>query len=495
MKLAELFGNTDIVCGTESEKNVEITGISYDSRHTRPGDLFVCIRGFQSDGHVFAKAAAEAGAAAIVAEEIPEGTGGVPVFLTADSRKALSAVSANFFGHPSDGMLVFGVTGTNGKTTISYLLKSIVSAWGKECGVLGTIAYVYGGQSFESVNTTPESFELQRMFHEMHHKYDTDVCAMEVSSHSLALSRTDDISFDYSVFTNLTEDHLDFHRDFEDYYAAKKKLFLQTAKGNVINVDDVFGRRLYEELQAAGKPVKSCGIGKEDAEKEKIWYRAEILEKSVNGTKVKFFAGGALLGELNIRTPGTFSVENAAGAAGAALMAGIPWEAVKKGIEGSRGVAGRFESVENSRGIPVIVDYAHTPDALENVLKTAREFTEKRIITVFGCGGDRDRAKRPLMGEAAGKYSDYCVVTSDNPRTEDPEAILADIIPGVEGTGCEYTVIEDRRRAIKKALTEYRPGDVVIIAGKGHEDYQIIGTVKQHFDDRETALQIIEQEI
>ena len=176
-------------------------------------------------------------------------------------------------------------------------------------------------------------------------------------------------------------------------------------------------------------------------------------------------------------------------------MAGIPWEAVKKGIESSRGVAGRFESVENSRGIPVIVDYAHTPDALENVLKTAREFTEKRIITVFGCGGDRDRSKRPLMGEAAGKYSDYCVVTSDNPRTEDPDAILEDILPGVKATGCEYAVIEDRRRAIKKALTEYRPGDVVIIAGKGHEDYQIIGTVKQHFDDRETALQIIEQEI
>lgn len=495
MKLAELFRNTGIDCRTESEKNIEITGISYDSRHTRPGDLFVCIRGFQSDGHDFAEAAAKAGAAAVIAEKIPEKTGEVPVFLTENSRKALSAVSANFFGHPSDDMLVFGVTGTNGKTTISYLLKSIVNAWGKECGVLGTIAYVYGGQSFESVNTTPESFELQRMFDEMHRRYDTDVCAMEVSSHSLALSRTDDISFDYSIFTNLTEDHLDFHRDFEDYYAAKKKLFLQTSEGNVINVDDIYGRRLFRELQSEGKSVKSCGIGKDDAEKENIWYRAEILEKSANGTKARFFEGGKLLGELNIRTPGTFSVENAVGAAGAALMAGIPWEAVKKGIESSRGVAGRFESVENSRGIPVIVDYAHTPDALENVLKTAREFTEKRIITVFGCGGDRDRSKRPLMGEAAGKYSDYCVVTSDNPRTEDPDAILEDILPGVKATGCEYAVIEDRRRAIKKALTEYRPGDVVIIAGKGHEDYQIIGTVKQHFDDRETALQIIEQEI
>ena len=490
MKLAELLADTDAVCSTESEKNMEITGISYDSRRTKPGDLFVCTRGFQSDGHAFARAAEEAGAAAIIAERIPDGIEKIPVFTVKDSRKALSAVSADFFGRPSDDMLVFGVTGTNGKTTISYLLKSIVNAWGKECGVLGTIAYVYGGQSFESVNTTPESFELQRMFDEMHRRYGTDVCAMEVSSHSLALSRTDDISFDCSIFTNLTEDHMDFHRDFEDYYQAKKKLFLQTSGESVINIDDRYGRRLSEELQAEGKSVKTCGIHEEDA-----WYRAEILEKSVNGTLVKFWSGTELRGELNIRTPGMFSVENAVGAAGAALSAGIPWEAVKTGIESSRGVAGRFESVENSRQIPVIVDYAHTPDALENVLKTAREFTEKRIITVFGCGGDRDRAKRPLMGEAAGRYSDYCIVTSDNPRTEDPEAILADIIPGVESTACEYTVIEDRRRAIKKAVTEYRPGDVIIIAGKGHEDYQIIGTVKQHFDDRETALQIIEQEI
>ncbi len=488
MKLAELLKDTEITWETGLE-NLDISGISYDSRHTQPGDVFVCIRGFKSDGHTFAAAAQEAGASVIIAETRPEGVT-VPVIIAEDGRKALSRVSANFFGRPSDQMLVFGVTGTNGKTTISYLLKAIVEEWGKECGVLGTIAYVYGGQRFESVNTTPESFELQRMFAQMHQEYDTDVCSMEVSSHSLALSRTDDISFDYGVFTNLTPDHMDFHKDFEDYYNSKKKLFLQTGKGNVVNVDDPYGKRLYEELKSEGRPVKSCGVNDDSA-----YYRARVLEKSAAGTRAEIFADGKSIGELKIHTPGTFSVENAAGAVGVTLEAGIPWEAVKAGIEKTRGVAGRFESVDNSRNIPVIVDYAHTPDALENVLKTAREFTEKRIITVFGCGGDRDRTKRPVMGEIAGKYSDYCVVTSDNPRTEDPQVILDDILPGIEPTGCEYTVIEDRRRAIKKALTQYQPGDVVIIAGKGHEDYQIIGTVKQHFDDRETALQIIEQEI
>ena len=488
MKLSELLKNTDIVC-EKSQENIEITGVSYDSRHTRPGDVFVCIRGFKSDGHAFAGAAQQAGAAAIIAEEaLPDI--GIPVIITRDGRKALSAVSANFFGRPSDEMLVFGVTGTNGKTTTTYLIKAIADEWGKECGVLGTIAYLYGGQRFESVNTTPESFELQRMFADMHRKYNTDVCAMEVSSHSLALSRTDDISFDYSVFTNLTPDHMDFHKDFEDYYSAKKKLFLQTSGCSVINIDDPYGRRLFDELKAEGGTGKSCGVKTETAD-----YRALVHEKSVTGTTAEIFRDGISQGELRINTPGTFSVENAVGAAGAALEAGIPWEAVKAGIEKTRGVAGRFESVPNSRGIPVIVDYAHTPDALENVLKTAREFAENRIITVFGCGGDRDRTKRPLMGEAAGKNSDYCVVTSDNPRTENPFDILEDIIPGIQSTGCEYIVIENRRKAIKKAIQSYQPGDVIIIAGKGHEDYQIIGTVKQHFDDRETAQQIIEQEI
>ncbi len=488
MKISKLLENTDMIC-SEDEGDIEISGVCYDSRRVTSGDIFVCISGFKSDGHAYAKPAVEAGAAAVIAEHPLEDLG-VPVIITSDARKTLSAVSANFFERPSDDMLVFGVTGTNGKTTTSYLLKSIVEKTEHQCAVLGTIAYVYGGQTFGSSNTTPESYELQRMFKEMKDDYDTKVCAMEVSSHSLALSRVSDIAFDYSLFTNLTPDHMDFHKDFENYYAAKKKLFEITSKCSIINIDDDYGKRLAKELREEGRSVKTCAVDDADAD-----YRAIIIEKSVAGSIVEFITPDGSLGELRINTPGRFSVENAIGAAAVTLEAGIEWKIIKAGIEEVKGVAGRFESVENSKGMAVIVDYAHTPDALENVLKTAREFTENKLITVFGCGGDRDSTKRPIMGKVAGELSDYCVVTSDNPRTEDPFKILDDIVPGIEPTGCEFTVIEDRRRAIKQALKRYEKGDVIIIAGKGHEDYQIIGTVKQYFDDRETALQIIEQEI
>lgn len=488
MKLAELLKESGINCPKDAAE-LEITGISYNSINTRPGDVFVCIKGFSTDGHKYAGAAYKKGAVAIIAQDKISGTD-IPVLYTEDCRKALSKLSANFYGRPSEDMTIYGVTGTNGKTTISYLIKSVVEASGKQCGVLGTIAYVYGGKTFESVNTTPESFEIQRMLAEMKNDFKTDVCSMEVSSHSLELARVDDVSFDYSAFTNLTEDHLDFHRDFDDYYEAKKRLFLLTKKMNVINTDDEYGEKLYSELEAVGKPVRSYSIDKASA-----YYRAEIKESSAYGTDAVFFEAGKALGNIHINTPGKFSVANAVCAAGLALSSGISWDEVKAGIEAVRGVAGRFESVPNSRKMSVIVDYAHTPDALIKVLNTAAEFTDGRIITVFGCGGDRDSTKRPFMGEAAGNLSDFCVVTSDNPRTEDPDEIINDILPGINKTGCEYEAVPDRRKAIKRALQEYKPGDTVIIAGKGHETYQIIGDVKQPFDDRETALQIIEQEI
>lgn len=487
MKLIELLQGTGIACPPEWAET-EISGISYDSRKTKSGDLFVCVKGFQADGHRFAEAAVRAGASAVLAQDrldLP-----VPVVYTEDSRRALSSVSANYYGHASDEMLVFGITGTNGKTTITYLLRGIVEAWGKECAVLGTIAYIYGGQTRESANTTPESCELQRMFREMRDEYGIEVCAMEVSSHSLALDRSADIRFDCSIFTNLTPDHMDFHKDFEDYYQAKKRLFHQTSGACVINIDDEYGRRLYGELLAEGRRVRSCGVDAEDAD-----YRAVILKTSAAGTDVELYRDGTLLGELNIRTPGRFSVSNAICAAAASLEEGIPWECVRAGIGRVKGVPGRFELVENVGNIPVIVDYAHTPDALEKVLRTAREFTTGRIITVFGCGGDRDRSKRPLMGETAGRLSDICVVTSDNPRTEDPDAIIEEILPGIEKTGCSYMVKSDRWKAIRQAIFRWKKGDTIILAGKGHEDYQIIGTEKQHFDDREMAARIIEQEI
>ena len=488
MKLSQLLQDS----GADIEScpiDLEISGISYDSRKTLKGDLFVCVKGFKTDGHRYIKNAVDAGAAAILAQD-PVPDPGVPVIYAPDTRHGLAAVSANFFERPSDTMTVFGVTGTNGKTTITYLMQAIMENDGQECGVVGTIAYVYGGVSHKSSNTTPESYELQRILHEMKTENNVNTCVMEVSSHSLALSRTDFVSFDYGIFTNLTEDHLDFHKDFEDYYQSKKKLFLLTQKMNVINIDDTYGKRLYRELKEAGRPVVSCSVRDDSA-----FYTVEVQKASRSGTEAVLFKNSEKLGVLTINTPGKFSISNAVCAAAAALEAGISWESVSKGIAGMGGVSGRFEKISNSKDMTVIVDYAHTPDALEKVINTAREFTEGRVITVFGCGGDRDSAKRPLMGEAAGKYSDYCVVTSDNPRTEDPEAIIDDIIPGIAQTGCEFVVEPDRREAIKKALLEYKTGDTVIIAGKGHETYQIIGKEERHFDDRETAREIIEQEI
>ena len=300
IKKAGLDGSADM---TEAAGAAEIKGISYDSRKTQPGDLFVCVKGFSTDGHKYAAKAEAAGAAAILAADRLEGIS-IPVIYVDDGndgRKALSAVSAAFFGRPSDSMTVFGVTGTNGKTTISYLLRAITEASGHECGVLGTIAYVYGGKTFESVNTTPESFELQRMFHEMKEDHGIKYCAMEVSSHSLALCRTDDISFDYSVFTNLTPDHMDFHHNFEDYYAAKKKLFEQTERCSVINTDDKYGKRLYNELLAEGRTVVACAIDDDNAH-----YRAEIISASASGTDVEITAGEKKLGVMHINTPADF---------------------------------------------------------------------------------------------------------------------------------------------------------------------------------------------
>lgn len=487
MKLAELLEGTGVDY-PEKWENTEIRHIAYDSRKVGEGDIFVCIRGFQTDGHLYAKDAAKQGASVILAEE-PIDVEGAKVLFHNDNRRVLSQISENYFGRPSENIRVFAVTGTNGKTSITYLLKGIFEAAGEKNGVLGTIAYVFGEQKYESTNTTPESLELQHLFSKMA-KADIEVCAMEVSSHSLALQRTANIRFNFGVFTNLTPDHMDFHKDFNEYYDAKKTLFDQVEKVSAINVDDSYGEKLYNELFADGRRVVSYSLNDKRAD-----YFGEVLDASVRGTNVKVYNNDMEIGEVHIETPGTFSVYNALGAVSIAAEAGYSWDVIKRGIESVKGVPGRFQLVRNSKNMAVVVDYAHTPDALEKVLQTAKEFTEGRLITVFGCGGDRDNTKRPMMGNVAGRLSDFCIITDDNPRTEDPEKIVADILPGIEETECKFIVIENRRRAIKKAISMYEPGDVVVIAGKGHENYQIIGTVKQYFDDCETAQQIIEQEI
>ncbi len=484
MYLKQILHGTGIACPGELE-NTEITDVAYDSRKVERGNIFICVRGYNTDGHLFALDAAAKGAAVVVSEDALE-IEGVPVLRAEDGRLALSRVSANFFMDPTRDLKIIGVTGTNGKTTITYMIRSVLEAAGESCGVLGTIAYQFGGKLYESVNTTPESYELQRLFAEMRAE-GVKNCVMEVSSHSLELSRARDIHFDYSIFTNLTPDHMDFHRDLDDYYNSKKKLFYLTEKTSTINIDDSYGKMLYTELKAAGKPVISYSLKTRSAD-----YYGEIISSTDKGSELLLSVNGAEHGKIKIKTPGIFTIYNALATISICMASGMDFNKVKKGLEALKGVPGRFELVENSKDMIVIVDYAHTPDALEKVLKTALSFKRGRLICVFGCGGDRDRKKRPLMGKAAGEYSDYCIITSDNPRTEDQAGITADIEAGIYETGCIYEIIENRYEAIKKAISIYRKGDILIIAGKGHEDYQIIGTVKSHFDDRETAREIIE---
>lgn len=485
MRLSRLLQEAGLTC-PEEYGELEITGLEYDSRRVKKGYLFVCLKGRQTDGHIFALDAAFKGAAAIVAEE-PLNLADHPLILAADTRKALPALAAAFYGYPSRDMTLFGVTGTNGKTSITYLLRSILKEAGKNCGLIGTIAYRYGEQTEDAPRTTPESADLQRLFYEMKQQ-GILCCAMEVSSHGLAMGRVDGIRFNYSIFSNLTQDHLDFHESIESYYQAKKKLFLQTDKGCIINIDNRHGARLYEELRQEGRHPVSYAV--QDAKAD---YFGALIETSRQGVRFQLKHGERSLGEISLKTPGIFSLYNGLAAAACCLTAGFPFDQVAAGLCSLPGVPGRFEVVENQSDITAIVDYAHTPDALEMALKTASDLGRGRLICVFGCGGDRDKAKRPLMGKAAGEFSDYVIVTSDNPRSEDPERIAADIESGLYETGCNYEMIPNRREAIGKAVSMYRKGDVLLIAGKGHENYQVIGASKNYFSDRETVKQFIDE--
>ena len=484
MKLSYLLHKTGIQYPSDLS-DLDITGISYRSQLVKKGDIFVCIRGYHTNGHHFAMDAASRGASVILCEE-PLPVTSVPILMTDDSRRALSRISAVFYEKPGKRFRIYGVTGTNGKTTVTYMLKDIFEAAGRPCGILGTISYRYGGKEYEAVNTTPESLELQRMFSEM--KTDgIEDCIMEVSSHALALERVDDISFDGAIFTNLTLDHMDFHKDKEEYFAAKKKLFALCTGSSVVNLDDDYGKRLYRELSEQKKDVVGYSLKDRKAD-----FFAEILDTTEKGSTIRVIEKEKTNENLTINTPGIFMIYNGMAALACARSAGISYLAVQRGMAELRGVPGRFELVSNKKEMIVIVDYAHTPDALEKVLKTISDFKKGRVICVFGCGGDRDNKKRALMGVVAGKYSDYCIITSDNPRTENQESITAEIEAGIYETGCNYETIENRYDAIKKAVSVYQKGDIILIAGKGHETYQIIGTEKFHFDDREAAKNIIE---
>ncbi len=471
-----------------SGADVEVGGLAYDSRSVRPGDLFFCVSGFHGDGHDFAAQAVRSGAVALVLER-PLGLG-VPEVRVESVRAAMGPIAARFHGDPTARLRVVGVTGTNGKTTTAYLVRALLEAGGEQCGLLGTVKSVIGAAERPVVRTTPEAIDLQADFRAMLDGGD-GACAMEVSSHGLALGRANGIHFAAAIFTNMTRDHLDFHGTMEDYYRAKRLLFEAplAPHASVVNVDDPYGRRLVGELERA----VSFGIDAQQAD-----YRASDLQCARDRCR---FTLGTPAGERRVvlPMPGRFNVANALGALAAAHTLGLDLDVLVAGLERGVRVPGRFEPVEQGQDFGVLVDYAHTPDSLENVLAAARELIASderaggRVVCVFGAGGDRDRGKRPLMGEIAARLADVVIVTSDNPRSEEPEQIIAEIMSGAGGAreespGPAVRAITDRRGAIAEAIAAAGRGDVVVIAGKGHEQGQeFAGARKEPFDDATVA--------
>ena len=458
-------------------RDVEVLDLAYDARAATPGALFFCVPGARFDGHEFAAAAVGNGAVALVVEHVLDVA--VPQLAVTDARAAMAVAADAFFGQPTTELEVAGVTGTNGKTTTAFLLYAMLAAAGRRPGLLGTIESRIGGEVRPVVRTTPEAIDLQRTFRELLDAGDRSV-ALEASSHASVLHRLDRVRFDALVFTNLSQDHLDFHATMEDYYGAKRRLFVGALPPPAaVNVGDPYGRLLADELRTAGRaPLITFGLVA-DAE-----VRPDRLQLGAGETS--FTVAGI---EIASRLRGRFNVENMLGAIAAGLLLDVEPDEIKTGVESVTGVPGRFESVEEGQRFAVLVDYAHTPDSLDNVLRTARDLVDGgRLICVFGCGGDRDRGKRPLMGRIASDRADIVVVTSDNPRSEDPLAIIQDILQGA-GLGAE--IDPDRRSAIGRALSLASPGDVVVIAGKGHEQGQEIGDVKLPFDDREVVREVL----
>lgn len=484
------------VLEAEGKAGIFIGGLSYDSRRVGKGDLFVALRGTRRDGRAFIRDAVQRGARAVVAESAPENGLDVPWVRVADSRKALAHLAKNFFGDPSRELTLIGVTGTNGKTTTTLLLEGILRRMGHSVGVVGTLGYCWVGTRRAAAMTTPESLDLQRLFHEMRGDGVTHV-VMEVSSHALAMGRVEGCSFHEAVFTNLSQDHLDFHGDMEKYFAAKSLLFSRflASAGEepgtaVVNLDDPFGKRLAESIRGE--------VWTYSLHDSKARVRVQEADLGTGGIRAKLAVPG---GVMRVESPllGRLNLYNVVSAASTALSMGIPSEAVTAGLAVIHAVDGRLQRVPvpEEFGFQVVVDYAHTPDAMDKALGCLREMTRGRLLVVFGCGGDRDRGKRPLMGGTAARWADLVVVTSDNPRSEDPEEIIREIEPGVGAEGMPYlepdretspargyAVVPDRRKAIELALSWARPEDVVFIGGKGHETYQIVGNAVLPFDDR-----------
>ncbi len=496
MQLANLLkAVTPLHVGGDPES--EIQGLYYDSRQVVPGGLFFALRGAAVDGHRFIESAVKAGAVAVVAEDENAVPSGVTRVIVPDARLAMSRMAAAFYGNPTSQFPLVGITGTNGKTTTSYLIEAILEEAGKPCAVLGTVSYRFRERAIPAPHTTPESVDLQKNLRELVDA-GAQAVVMEVSSHALEQKRVDGCWFDVGVYTNLTRDHLDYHRSMDAYLASKLRLFAEllapdTVKPRrmaAINCDDSYADVF---VAAAACPVLRYGMGA----------GAEVTADEVHFS-VEGIAGVLVTpeGRVAFHSPmlGRFNLYNILAAAAAGVALEIPLDAIRRGIEGHKRVPGRLERVETGTAITLLVDYAHTGDALDNVLRTLKEIATARIITVFGCGGDRDPGKRPIMGQIAAGMSDLAIVTSDNPRTEDPSAIMAQIRGGIVPLGVReyqpselsagfvdkgFVMVEPRRDAIRLAARVARSGDIVLLAGKGHEDYQIVGHVKHHFDDRE----------
>jgi len=472
--------------------DVVVSSVQYDSRAVEPGALFVAVRGLTVDGHRFVAEAARRGAVAALVEE-PARTSGIVEVAVSDTRAALGVVAHTFFGRPCERLATHAITGTNGKTTTSYLLDSILREAGLRTGVVGTLGYRVGDRVEDGGMTSPESLDLARLLSAMVED-EVEAVTIEVSSHAMALKRTAGATFDTAAFTNLSRDHLDFHKTFEEYAAAKKLLFTHLAGSGgkdgavaVVNTDDAFGSELADYVRSTGN-LRLVTFGMRGAD-------LSVVETSStpHGTDVTLSTPEGDL-ETKLKLVSEFNVMNALTAAAIAFSQGIPLDVIGAGLSGVERVDGRLETVRAGQDFAIVVDYAHTPDALEKTIAAVRQLVPGRVITVFGCGGDRDQGKRPQMGEIAARGSDVVVVTNDNPRSEDPSAIIADIVAGAEAVagcegmgGAELTVIEDRREAIRHAVGVAETGDLVLIAGKGHEDYQIVGGERRHFDDREEA--------
>jgi UDP-N-acetylmuramoyl-L-alanyl-D-glutamate--2,6-diaminopimelate ligase len=489
--LAALNGQVPIVERHGALDQV-VTAVTDDSRAVAAGSLFVAVKGERVDGHRYVAQAIQSGAAAIVGQESVEHES-VPFVKVADSRKALGLIGSRFHGDPSARLTMIGTTGTNGKTTTTYLCKALLEAMGRQVGLIGTVAYQIGSQIIPAAHTTPGALELQGLLAKMI-QADTDSVVMEVSSHALAMDRTAGCEYDVAIFTNLTQDHLDYHGTMEEYFQAKLRLFTGLGQGRktgqraIVNMDDPRGAQVRAACRV---PVWGFAV------KSRADVRAENVRLSMNGST---FTAATPAGVFTVesRLVGEHNVYNLLGAIGAALHIGVTCDQVREAVGSLTNVPGRFERVSAGQDFTVVVDYAHTEDALVRLLTAAHALKSRRIITVFGCGGDRDRGKRPKMGRAAVEYSDVVVLTSDNPRTEDPLSILREVEAGVrealEGRpNVEYHLIADRREAIIAAVRLARAGDLILIAGKGHEDYQILGTSKVHFDDREVAREAIQQ--